>query len=388
MRDTDENGMGITIVLVDDHEMVLDSFRRLLDSQPGMTVLATATSVAAGLEAVRRHRPQVVVLDFPLPDGDGATAASQINRELPDTKVVMMTGSGADAAAVEAVRGGCAGFIDKGSAVEELIRVVRSVVTGTQELPPAVLDRLPAIDELRVHYQPIVRIATGAIVGFEALVRWEHPERGLVPPIEFLPLAEKTSLIVDIGDRVRQIACAQAAEWNRRFASTEPLFMSVNLSGREMLLADLPERIAAVLADTGLDPASLMIELTETFFVGTGQANIDSLAAIKELGVRIALDDFGTAYSSMDYLHRFPIDVIKLDKSFTDDVTVGDRSSRLIEAMAHLAQDLGAEVEAEGIEHQDQADALVTLGWDLGQGYLFSRPVPAEQMAAVLAEQQ
>ena len=374
----------ITIVVIDDHEMLLESLRRLLDSEADMVVVASGLTIADGLAAVEAHHPHIVVLDYHLPDGDGATAAQRIVAAHPTTQVVMLTGSGTDTAVFEAARSGCVGFVDKVRAPSELVRVVRSVHAGNIEMPAELLEQLPTIDELRVHYQPIVELVDGTIVGFEALVRWQHPTRGLVSPIDFIPLAERTSLIVDIGEEVRRRACAQAAAWHRQFPREVPLFMSVNLSGRELQVPDLPARIGRVLDETGLEPASLMLEITETFFVGTDEENVAMLGRLKDLGLRIALDDFGTAYSSLGYLQHFPIDVIKLDKSFTDEVPGGARGLRLIDAVGKLAREMDAIVEAEGIESQDQADALIGLGWELGQGFLYSRAIAADAMTRVL----
>ncbi|HWJ98251.1 MAG TPA: EAL domain-containing protein [Acidimicrobiales bacterium] len=377
----------ITVVMIDDHEMLLESLRRLVGSQPDMAVIGSGVTVAEGLAVVAAQQPDVVVLDYRLPDGDGAAAASAITGRHPQTRVVLLTGSDPDTAVFEAARAGCAGFVDKARAPSELVRVIRSVHEGNLELPGHLVGQLPTPDELRVHYQPIVKLTDGTIVGFEALVRWEHPVRGMVPPIDFIPLAERTSLIIDIDEVVRQHACAQAASWQARFPREEPLFMSVNLSGRELQLPDLPQRVQAALDETGLDAASLVIEVTETFLIDTGAQGTTVLDELKAIGVRIALDDFGTAYSSLGYLQRFPIDIIKLDKSFTDELPDGERGLRLIDAVGRLARDMGATVEAEGIESQDQADVLVRLGWELGQGYLYSRPEPAEAMTRLLDAQ-
>jgi EAL domain-containing protein (putative c-di-GMP-specific phosphodiesterase class I) len=384
-RDATGPGEPIRVVVVDDHEMLLDSLVRAIDREPDITVVAAATTMTDGLRAVRELEPQVVVMDYLLPDGDGATAALRIREGWPQVRVIMLTGADMDAAVFEAARAGCAGYLEKTAAPAELVRMVRSVHAGTHEFPAGQLGRLPRIDELVVYYQPIVDLTTAAIKGFEALVRWSHPTRGLVPPAEFIGLAEQTTLIADIGARVRKEASGQAAEWNRRFTSDPARFMSVNLSGRELALPDLASRIGLELQDTGLDPANLVIEVTETFLVGEAEDNTRRLGELKELGLRIALDDFGTGYSSLGYLRRFPIDVIKLDKSFTDELPHGDRGLRLLDAVGRLAADMSAVAEAEGIESAEQVDCLCSLGWELGQGYYFSPPVDADAITAMLA---
>ncbi len=375
----------ITVVVVDDHEMLRDSLVRVLDREPDIAVAAASGTVAEGLDAVGDVGPDVVVMDFHLPDGDGATAAAQITRRWPQVRVVMLTGSDAPNAVFEAVRAGCAGYLEKTKAVGELVRVVRSVSRGGKEIPADQLRQLPGVDQLVAHYQPIVGLATREIVGFEALVRWAHPTRGLVGPTEFIALAEQTTRIVDIDQWMRSVACGQAAAWNAQFPAQPHRFMSVNLSGRELLLDDLTPRIERTLADAELDPNDLVIEVTETFLVGVAEENTRRLEALHDLGVRIALDDFGTGYSSLGYLRRFPIDIIKLDKSFTDELPDGVRGLRLVDSVARLAADMGAVTEAEGIETAAQARCLRSLGWEFGQGYYFSRPVDAAAITAMLA---
>jgi EAL domain-containing protein (putative c-di-GMP-specific phosphodiesterase class I)/ActR/RegA family two-component response regulator len=376
----------ISVVVIDDHEMMLDAVVRNLSRQNDITVLAQAKTIADGLIAVASHRPNVVIIDYQLPDGTGAAAAGRIIEQWPATRVVMLTGSSADAAIFDAARRGCSGYVEKASPPEELVRVVRSVSAGGTELPARLLERLPQLDELIVHYQPIVELTTARIVGFEALARWSHPTRGLIYPAEFIGLAEQTMLITDIEEHVRREACRQAAEWKRRFPTNPARFMSVNLSGRELHLPDLARRIEQTLTDANLNAQDLMIEVTETFLVSDDAAVTTPLLELKELGVRLALDDFGTAFSSLAYLRRFPIDVIKLDKSFTDDLPHGERGLRLLDAVGHLATEMGAVAEAEGIETEDQSACLQSLGWQLGQGYYFSRPVDGAAIEAALAD--
>ncbi len=375
---------AIRVVVVDDHQMLLESLVRRLDGDGGVAVVGSASTVAEGIAAVEAHSPDIVVMDYELPDGDGAAASRQITERWPSVRVILLTGSKNDAAVFEASWGGCSGYLEKTRPPAELLAMVRSVHAGAIELPAEQLGRLPLLDDLVVHYQPIVNLATSEIVGFEALVRWAHTTRGILPPAEFIPLAEKTRLIIDIDEHVRDEACGQAAEWNRLFSTTPARFMSVNLSGRDLRQKDLTTRILQTLADHDLDPTALMIEVTETFLVEDAEESARSLTELSESGVRIALDDFGTAYSSLDYLRRFPIDVIKLDKSFTDDLPGGERGLDLAKAVGRLAADMGAVAEAEGIETEEQASCLQSLGWEFGQGYYFSRPLDAHSIEALL----
>lgn len=239
--------------------------------------------------------------------------------------------------------------------------------------------------ELRVHYQPIVTLESTEIVGFEALVRWQHPTRGLVPPLAFIPLAEEAGLIVPIGKWVLETACRQAARWRAggSVATAAPLFVSVNLSAREFSQTGLVEDVAAILAATGLEPSALELEITESILMDQSETGIRTLHRLRALGVRLVLDDFGTGYSSLSYLKHLPLDTIKIDRSFVAGIEEKADQS-IVEAVVALAHGLGIGVVAEGIETERQAGRLLELGCDLGQGYLFSRPVPAAKTARLL----
>jgi diguanylate cyclase (GGDEF)-like protein len=236
--------------------------------------------------------------------------------------------------------------------------------------------------ELRVHYQPIMALATEQIVGFEALVRWQHPRRGLVQPVSFIPLAEETGLIVPLGRWVLETACRQAAEWRDARPDAPPV-MSVNLSARQFMQTDLAEDVAGILAETGLDAASLELEITESVVMDQSEAGIRTLRRLRAMGVRLVLDDFGTGYSSLSYLKHLPLDTIKIDRSFVAGLD-GSADRSIVEAVIALAHGLGIGVVAEGIETIEQQQLLLALGCDLGQGYLFSRPVPRIEAARLL----
>ena len=241
-------------------------------------------------------------------------------------------------------------------------------------------------DELLLQYQPLVDLRRGDVVGFEALVRWQHPTRGLVPPLAFIPMAEETGLIVALGRWVLDAACRQAAALNADPASEgNRTFVSVNLSARQFTQGDLIDDIRRTLARTGLDPAALELEITESVLMDHSEAGIRTLREIRDLGVRLVLDDFGTGYSSLAYLKHLPLDTIKIDRTFVAGIEdPADRS--IVEAVVALAHGLGIGVVAEGIETETQADKLRELGCDLGQGYLFSRPVAAEDTLALLRD--
>ena len=239
-------------------------------------------------------------------------------------------------------------------------------------------------DELRLHYQPLVDLATGRIVGLEALVRWQHPTRGLVPPLSFIPLAEETGLILSIGRWVLETACRQARAWQVAFPTDPPILMSVNLSAKQFARADLVEQVSAILAETGLHAACLELEITESVLMDESDAGIQALQALRKLGVKLVLDDFGTGYSSLSYLKHMPLDTIKIDRSFVAELTGDDANLAIVQAVISLAHGLGIDVVAEGIETAAQLARLRELVCDRGQGYYYARPLPADELAELL----
>ena len=237
-------------------------------------------------------------------------------------------------------------------------------------------------DELLLHYQPIIELASGRIAGVEALLRWAHPRRGLVMPFEFIPLAEETRLILELGRWVLREACRQAAFW-RADPRTDRPTVSVNISGLQLLDSSLDAEVAAALADSGLEPASLTLEITETVLVQDVAAAVDRLEKLRALGVSIAIDDFGTGYSSLRYIRRFPADVLKIAKPFVDGLH-DETDAALVRTIVALADSLALRTVAEGIEDHRQLARLRELGCLLGQGYLFARPLPAHDVTELL----
>ncbi len=266
------------------------------------------------------------------------------------------------------------------------------------EMHASSLQRLQMEEELReaidggrlcLVYQPKMLLATDETVGCEALVRWQHPVRGLIPPADFIPLAEESGLIVPLGAWVVREACRQAAEWiaadSRLKTGTPPFVISVNLSARQFLQPDLIEVVSAILAETGLPAERLMLELTETVVMDDAESSVERLQRLKQLGVLIAIDDFGTGYSSLAYLRRFPVDVLKIDRAFIDGLGREPEACAIVAATIGLAHALGIRVVAEGVETDAQLAHLRDLDCDLAQGFLFSRPLPPDQMTEYLS---
>jgi EAL domain-containing protein (putative c-di-GMP-specific phosphodiesterase class I) len=236
-----------------------------------------------------------------------------------------------------------------------------------------------------LHFQPIVAIETGAIIGCEALVRWEHPTQGLLPPTDFVGLTEETGLIVELGRWVLEQSCAQLRVWAD--AGHADLRVSVNVSARQLHEDSFVDDVRGALRRHRVRPERLVLELTESIFALDAAAISEQLRALRELGVRIAMDDFGTGYSSLSYLQKFQMDILKIDKAFVDPLGDGDPDSgALVSAIISLAHALRLEVVAEGIERPEQQAQLRAMGCRLGQGFLYSRPVEPAQLSALLAD--
>ncbi|HZJ44172.1 MAG TPA: diguanylate cyclase [Pyrinomonadaceae bacterium] len=234
--------------------------------------------------------------------------------------------------------------------------------------------------ELFVDYQPIVSLANRTLMGFEALVRWRHPEFGLIPPKDFIPVAEETGQILTIGQTVLESACRQAREWQITYPVKPPLFVSVNLSVKQFNQPGLVENIANLLEEFDLPPRCLKLEITESVFSDNIEAAVGLLTELRNLGVQLSIDDFGTGYSSLSYLQRFPIDTLKIDRSFVTQMMENEENIAIVRTIVALAQNLGMDVVAEGVETEDQVTMLRKLDCENGQGYLFSTPLGARQI--------
>jgi diguanylate cyclase (GGDEF)-like protein len=232
--------------------------------------------------------------------------------------------------------------------------------------------------EFLLHYQPIVSLETGTTIGFEALVRWQHPERGLIYPNDFIGIAEDTGLIVPIGEWVLQEACTQLKTWQDKIPDAALLHMSVNLSGRQIQQLDFIDKLKNVLATTGLNGKSLRLELTETMLMDNSTRTIQILSQIKEQDVQLSIDDFGTGYSSLSYLNRFPVNALKIDRSFVNLIDSQVENCEIVKTIITLAHSLGMKAIAEGVETASQSMYLRNLGCEAAQGYFFSKPLPVQ----------
>jgi len=241
--------------------------------------------------------------------------------------------------------------------------------------------------ELLLYYQPIVQLTTGKIVGFEALCRWQHPRNGFLTPARFIAMAEETGLIVQLGWWILRQACRQMRQWQTQFPHLMPLTMNVNLSSRQFSLPDLTQQTQSILHETGLDASHLKLEITEGTIMETGKVVIDLLHQLRTLGIQLAIDDFGTGYSSLNYLYRFPINTLKIDRSFIIKMHTDKDSAEIVRTIVTLAHNLGMDVTAEGVETPEQALQLQTLHCEYGQGYYFDKPLDAQAAEMRLAQE-
>jgi diguanylate cyclase (GGDEF)-like protein/PAS domain S-box-containing protein len=305
----------------------------------------------------------------------GIAVAHPTGREPVDAELLIRDADAAMYRAKERGRGRCELFDAAMRA-----RAVRRLETE-RDLRHA-LDR----SELELHYQPVIALGSGEIVGLEALVRWNHPERGLLDPGEFVPIAEDSGLIEPIGSWVQETACRQALGWHELRPDQRPLDVAVNLSARQVAHRDLADSVREILARTGLDPVNLRLEVTESVLVEESASATATLEALSEIGVRLVLDDFGTGYSSLAYLNRFPFDALKIDRSFVDGLGIEQERTAIVEAVIGMARALSLDAIAEGVENEAQLSELRRLGCDYAQGHLFSRPLAPHKVTNLLRE--
>lgn len=240
--------------------------------------------------------------------------------------------------------------------------------------------------EMVAYFQPIIDLQTLRLVGFESLIRWKHPKKGLISPGEFIPVSEDTNLIIPITLWMLRHSCEQLVKWQRQTSLNEDLFLSVNLSGKHFAQPDLVDQVRKIVSETGIHPGCLKLEITESAVMESPEKVVSMLNELKQLGVQLSIDDFGTGYSSLSYLHRFPIDTLKVDRSFVSTMEDGTENGEIVRTVISLAKTLGMNVVAEGIETVHQLHQLRILKCEYGQGYLFSIPIPIDEAEMLLAD--
>ncbi|HKS28453.1 MAG TPA: EAL domain-containing protein [Pyrinomonadaceae bacterium] len=242
--------------------------------------------------------------------------------------------------------------------------------------------------ELVVYYQPIISLENDRISGFEALVRWHHPQRGFISPADFIPVAEETGLIVELGRWVLEESCRRMRAWHLLYSNEKPMTISVNLSGRQFTQSNLIEQIQLILKETGLDPRFLKLEITESVVMENAEVASSMLQQLRALGVKLSIDDFGTGYSSLSYLHRFPVNTLKIDRSFISRLGAGDENTEIVRTIITLAKNLGMDVVAEGVETEKHLSILKEMRCQFAQGYLFSKAVDGESASRLLEDER
>jgi len=376
----------IRVVVVDDHEMILQSVERLLAVDPQITIVGTALTAANGMEMVRQTTPDVLVIDYHLPDMDAPEVIRLLKVSHPDVKIVTFSGADRPGSLYESMQAGSSAWVRKTRAIQELRDAIVCVASGMPFLNDEI-EAQPRLDQLALHYQPVVSLESGRIVGFEALVRWQHPQQGLLHPSAFLPHAERTGFVEDIDRWVRQQAIAQLATWQRRFPSSPSLWMGVNLSSSSLLKLDLLTTTEKFIADSGVQPRDVIIEIKESALINSAEDTLELLTRMHSIGVRLALEDYGSSFSAMSYVHQYAFDCLKIERSFTTDLPRALGSAWLISGISEVTKSMNALCVAEGIESMEQVDALRESGVTLGQGFLFSPPASDEECHDLLLKE-
>jgi EAL domain-containing protein (putative c-di-GMP-specific phosphodiesterase class I) len=371
------------VVVVDDHEMILESIVRLLAADSRIIVVGTALNATEGIEVVREVLPDVLVIDYHLPDMDAPEAIKLIREFDPQVKVVTLSGSDRPASKYAASNAGSSMWVRKTRAIHELIDAILLVANDE---PNANDERRlqPTLDELVVHYQPIVRFDNDTIVGLEALVRWQHPQYGLLNPDSFLPLALETGFIDEVDRWVREQAFRQLVRWQRQFPSVPHLWMSVNLPDNAVVNPWFVESLSQVIANTGVNAKDIMVEINESVLLDDPESTFEFLSQLNRVGVRLALENFGSSFSPIAYIHRVPFFCLKIDRSFTAELPQSVGTTWLIECIAKFAGSMGMMCVVEGIERVEQLNSVRDMGLSVGQGSMFASPVSAKDCEVLL----
>jgi len=394
------------ILVIEDEQIIRENILKLLKAE-GFDVTG-AENGAQGLNAAVSNLPDVILCDVMMPelDGYGVLVALRSNPVTATVPFVFLTGKADRSEMRQGMELGADDYLTKPFTKAELVGAISSRLkkqeavaeqyntwrSPSSEFIQDATDKLEQIktslrdalerEEFQVYYQPQVNIHTGKIMSAEALVRWLHPEKGLISPAEFIPSAEATGFIVQLGEWVLQTACRQMQVWEN--AGFSGLRVAVNLSPRQFHQPDLSSRVAQILAETGLEPRSLELELTESLMVEDAESAIATLQQLKKLGVSISIDDFGTGYSSLSYLAQYPFDTLKIDRCFISKITDGCTNAAIVKAIIEMAHSLCLKVIAEGVETEAEEDFLWRYKCDAMQGYLFSPPLPAADFEQLL----
>jgi EAL domain-containing protein (putative c-di-GMP-specific phosphodiesterase class I)/ActR/RegA family two-component response regulator len=389
------------ILVIEDDPNLGPLIVALLEREPFEVLLAT--DGRTGLQLAQQHLPNLILCDLMLPILDGYAVLTALRQQPVSATIpfIFLTAQDSRVALRQGMRLGADDYLTKPFEIEELLDVIAIRLakqaasqkfyasplpgyTAEQLALTADLEGAIARSELTLHYQPQVELQTQALIGAEALLRWQHPQHGAIAPATFIPLAEQSGLIVPIGEWVLRTACQQVKNWERM--ALGPLRMAVNLSARQFSQATLEQTVTQVLTETALEAQWLELELTESMLVQDVDAASAMLTALRATGIRIAIDDFGTGYSSLSYLQRFPLDTLKIDRSFVHQATTNPKTAAIAITVIQMAHQLELQVVAEGVETLAELTFLQEHACDVAQGYWFSRPVPATAFAHLLSE--
>ncbi|MEG3850116.1 EAL domain-containing response regulator [Microcoleus sp. herbarium19] len=396
------------ILVIEDEQVIRENILKLLKAE-GFDVTG-ASNGAQGLSAAVSNLPDVIICDVMMPelDGYGVLAALRSHPVTATVPFVFLTGKAERSEMRQGMELGADDYLTKPFSKAELVGAISSRLkkqealaqqqhnwrSQSSELRQDAADKLEQIKtslcgalerkEFQVYYQPQINVQSGKIMSAEALVRWLHPEKGLISPAEFIPAAEETGFIIQLGEWVLETACRQMQVWqNAGFYLQQ---VAVNLSPGQFHQPDLSSRVAQILAEIGLSPSSLELELTESLMVEDAASAIATLQQLKDLGISISIDDFGTGYSSLSYLAQYPFDTLKIDRCFISNITDGCTNAAIVKAIIEMAHSLCLEVVAEGVETEAEKDFLWRYECDAMQGYLFSPPLPAADFEQLLVE--
>jgi EAL domain-containing protein (putative c-di-GMP-specific phosphodiesterase class I) len=372
------------VVVVDDHEMILESIIRLLAADARINVVGTALTGSDGIEKVRDAMPDVLIIDYHLPDMDAPEAITIIKEFDPQVRIITLSGSDRPEEQLASLRAGSTAWIRKTRAIQELIDAI-IVASTSSPVAPEPIAMQPTLDQLVVHYQPVMRFDNDQIIGIEALVRWEHPENGLLLPEAFLPRAIETGFIEAIDGWVRDQAFRQMVAWQSRFPSVPRVWMSVNLPGNAVTNPRFMKLLKNSIVETGIDARDVMVEIPESVLLDDPDSTFDFLTKLNGIGVRLALENFGSSFSPIAYIHRVPIDCLKIDRSFTAELPESMGTYWLIECIAKFAGSMGMMCIVEGVERFEQIASIKSMGLNLGQGSFLSSPMNARDCEDFMA---
>lgn len=375
----------IRVVVVDDHEMILQSVVRLLSADPKIEVVGTALTAVDGIEIVKRELPDVLVIDFHLPDMDAPDAIKIIREATPKVGIVTFSGSERAGALYASIRAGSSAWIRKTRAIQELRKAIVQVAAG-EIVPNEEMDSLPKLKDLVVLYQPIVELSDGKTIGFEAMVRWNHPEKGLLGRDSFLPQAEETGFIIEIDQAVRAQAISQLERWQRRPRRARGLWLSIDKSADDLTDPELYGTVHKRVTEGADKPKSYVGEITDSIVLDDSDKTVEFMSRLNAVGIFNTLDDIEDIDTALSSTREYPFDQLKIDSTFFKDVPSSMRVVWLIEGISQVARTMKMICIAVGIERQDQLDALREAGVHYGQGDLFAPPQIARECDALLSK--